>query len=353
MTAKVAIVSLRFNPAFVQHSVAYAKAVSELGYDVGFVLNRAYRRFSDFERVAPIFDPADASPAPRWTHAAFMNPSTENSAMATKLKKGGTKILYVYHEPWQMSPQYLTAEGLPGTLRAILAHRSSISNLKIADTVILASQYGLSEYRKSDDRFNKNSVYIPLLFDDEATEDLAAMVRQKCCFGYIGNLCRSHGFDQFVSFMKRALQRDKDVRFLVASRVSFPARLLRDPILSKNLDRIEIRCGQPLGNDEINQCYVQSLCVWNIYRRSTQSGVLPKAFMFGTPVIASKVGSFSEWVRTDVNGRFAEADDFEGILAAFEEIRNNISSYASGSRQTFLETFFYRSNLAAIRRILE
>ena len=140
------------------------------------------------------------------------------------------------------------------------------------------------------------------------------------------------------------------MRFLIASRLPLPGTLLNDPTLRKNLDRIEIRCGRPLGNDEINRCYLESFCVWNIYRRSTQSGVLPKAFMFGTPVIASRVGAFPEWVEEGVNGRFAEARDCEGILAALEDIRNNIEGYATRCRQTFIEKFFYRSNLAAIQR---
>ena len=288
-----------------------------------------------------------------WTHAVFQNPSTENRTVAGLLKQAGTKILYVYHEPWQQLPSYLRGEGLSGTLKAILAHHTSVSVLKLADTVMLASQYGLNEYGKSDVRYNRNSEYIPLLFDDDAPKNIADLLPPKRFFGYIGYLCRSHGFDQFVSFMRSALHQNQDMRFLIASRLPLPGTLLNDPTLRKNLDRIEIRCGRPLGNDEINRCYLESFCVWNIYRRSTQSGVLPKAFMFGTPVIASRVGAFPEWVEEGVNGRFAEARDCEGILAALEDIRNNIEGYATRCRQTFIEKFFYRSNLAAIQRVLE
>ena len=137
-----------------------------------------------------------------WTHAVFQNPSTENRTVAGLLKQAGTKILYVYHEPWQQLPSYLRGEGLSGTLKAILAHHTSVSVLKLADTVMLASQYGLNEYGKSDVRYNRNSEYIPLLFDDDAPKILRTCCRQSASSDISGtyavhmasiNLCLSCG----------------------------------------------------------------------------------------------------------------------------------------------------------------
>jgi glycosyltransferase involved in cell wall biosynthesis len=128
---------------------------------------------------------------------------------------------------------------------------------------------------------------------------------------------------------------------------------MNDPLFSRNSAKIEILCGKPLGNADINLCYAKSICVWNLYRTSTQSGVLPKAFMFGTPVIASKIGSFPEFIQEGVNGRFASARDHEGTWTAFEEIRSNLGMYAANSRKTFLETFYYRPHLGELGRLLD
>ena len=351
MNQRVALVSLRFNPAFIQFLIAYAKAVRALGYEPGFVLDPAYRRFTELKDVAPLFGFEEARPQ-SWTHVVLLNPSLKNTELADVLKQSGAKILYVFHEPWQMSLDYLMAEGLRGTVKWMLADRATIPMLKLADTVILGSRYGLSVYEKSYARFNRSAVYLPLIMDDEAPDDVTTNLERKQYFGFIGALGRSHGIDQYVSFMRREIRRGGDLRFLIASRNPLPETILKDPMLSRNRERIELRCGQPLNNEEMNRCYAECFCIWNLYRRSTQSAVLPKAFMFGTPVIASRVGSFPEYVQEGVNGRFAEANDSEGILSALEDIEKGLSEYAANCRRSFINTFFYKTRLSDIGRLI-
>jgi len=351
MKAKVVIISLRFNPAFTQHLIAYAKAARELGHEPEFLLDPTYRDFPELNLARSHYESVTNTPAGAWSYAIFLNPSLENEKLAITLKQQGAKISYLYHEPWQMSLHYLWSEGLVGTLKAIMAHHVTIPALKLADTVVVPSRYGLQKYRQSDARYNANGIYMPLLYDDEAHSAIPESLTEKRYFGYIGSLCRSHGFDQYLSFVRYALQRDLKISFLIASRNPLPAGTASDPLFSQNPDRVKIHCGKPLGN-EINRFYAESICVWNLYRRSTQSGVLPKAFMFGTPVIAENIGSFPEFIQDGLNGRFASARDHQGIWTAFEDIRSNIAAYAANSRRTFLETFYYRARLEDLRHLL-
>src|SRR5271165_633407 len=173
MKAKVVLVSLRSNPAFVQFLVAYAKALRELGHEVEFLLDPTYRRFKELQETAAIFTLDQTQWPTSWTHAVFLNPSVENRKLAVGLRRQSIKILYVLHEPWQLSLRYLWDEGFLATCKAVTAHRVTIPSLKLADTVILASRYGLDQYRKADVKFNRNSVYFPLILDDEAPGDIA------------------------------------------------------------------------------------------------------------------------------------------------------------------------------------
>ena len=352
MKRTIALVSLRFNPAFVQHLIAYAKAVRELGYEPQFILDAAYQAFSELKDAASIRQELTCDSAGHQSHAVFLNASTKNRDLAIALKKNGTKILYVFHEPWQMSLRYLWNEGLLSGLKGAMAHHFTVPVLKIAHTVILASQNGILEYQKSDVRHNSNVAYLPLLYDDEAGQGVLNDISQKRFLSYIGNICRSHAFDRFLSFVQFSLQRDRNLSFLIASRNPMPDRLMKDRIFLRNAERIEMRCGRELSNAEINRCYAESFCVWNLYRRSTQSGVLPKAFMFGTPVIAGRVGSFGEFVQDGVNGRFAGPRDGEEIQAAATDMRINIARYASHCREAFLRTFYYRAHLQDLARLL-
>lgn len=348
----VAIVSLRFNPAFLQHMIAFAKAVRELGFEPQFLLDRGYEGFRELTEVAPMCHSYEATSSTKWSHAIFLNASTDNPELATALHRDNVKIVYVYHEPWHMSLQYFWSEGIAGTAKAIAAHRLTVPVLKMSATVILESRFGLKMYEQGDARYNNKYVYFPQIYDDDAAVDMSALVQGKRYFSFLGTLCRSHGFDQYVAFMLRALGRGADLRFLIASRNPPPPSLEKDERFQKNRSKVEIRCGRSLTNDEMNKCYAESMCVWNVYRRSTQSGVLPKAMMFGTPVLASPVGSFPEYVRDGENGRFVNAEQTEDILRALEDIQGNIASYAENCRRSFRGSFFYQSQLAQLREIL-
>lgn len=351
MSSKAIIISLRFNPAFIQTLIAYANALNRLGIHAEFLVDPAYSGFSELTTLAGTVEFHGLPLLDRWACAIFVNPSVANRAVAAELKRCGTRILYIYHEPYQISFNYLQNEGAMATIRAFFAHRATIPVLRLADHILLPSQTALDHYRRADAGENPNAAYLPLIFEDEARLDLPDLLAEKRYFSFVGNPSRSHGFDQFVRTMRYAFDAELDVRFLIASRFPLPISVLKDPIIRRRTDQIELRCGRPLSNEEMNRCYLESYCVWNIYRRSTQSGVLPKAFMFGTPVIASKVGSFPEFVEDGVNGRFAAAEDQEVVWAAVNDMRQNIEAYAVNCRRAFRQTFYFESWLPELARI--
>ena len=348
----MALVSLRFKPGFVSHLSAFAKACHELGFESEFVVDLRYKRFPDLAAVAPVSVYTGTWQRGCFTHALFTNVSLQNRRLALQLKAWGVRILYLYHEPWKRSLDFLKGEGFKGWISATLAHHASKAMLKISDAVILGSRYGAEVYGERDVRYNRNAFHLPLMFDDEVLPTEREELGRRQYFSYIGAICRSHGFDQYLAFVRESLRRKPNLRFLIASRLPLPPYVLKDPIIRRNLNRVEILCGRPLQTEEINECYRESFCVWNLYWRSTQSGVLPKAFMFGTPVLASRLGSFCEYVKDRCNGRFGNPEDTQGIEAALDDIRENIARYTVNCRKTFLETFFYRANLQELARVL-
>jgi glycosyltransferase involved in cell wall biosynthesis len=349
---RIALVSLRFKPAFVSHLAAFGKACQELGFEVEFVVDPEYARSPDLAAIARVTVYSDSMADNSYTHAVFANVSTANRDFARGLKPCGAKILYVYHEPWGSSLDFFRGEGIRGGVTGALAHRVSVQMLKLADAVILPSKYAARVYGQGDIRYNPNAFYLPLLFDDEADGMRLKETGRRQYFSYIGTICQAHGFAEYVDFMRESLVRKWNLNFMIASRVRLPAYVLMDNVISRNLDKVEILCGRPLQNGEINRCYSESFCVWNMYRRSTQSGVLPKAFMFGAPVLANRIGSFPEFIQDGFNGKFASARDHKAVLSALESIRENIGHYTVNCRKTFLETFFYRANLPELARLL-
>jgi glycosyltransferase involved in cell wall biosynthesis len=353
MSGRALLISLRSNPAHIQLLIAYAKAIQALGMKAVFLLDPAYGQFSELGNAAPILEFGKARLDSHWDCAIFFNPSLKNLETARSLKKDGTRILYILHEPWQMSAGYVKDEGLRAAGMAIVAHRSTVPVLRAADQIILPSQYGLRVYQSNDARYNRNATYIPLLYDDDLRDDMSSLIQKKRYFSYIGNPCRAHGFDQFLNVMRLSLKQERDIQFLIASGGHpLPKGCLGDHIFTQNSSRIEIQSGRRLSNDEINGYYTQSICVWNVYRRSTQSGVLPKAFMFGAPVLCSTVGSFPEFVTSGRNGEIVSALDPECIIETFQRFKEDLVSYAAQCRSDFLSTFYFRARLADLSALV-
>lgn len=348
---KAAVVSLRYNAGHLSYLIGLGKAFRELGYEIDYLLSPEYARFSELSAIGPIVAVnGNGLHTNGHTHAVFLNPSVQNHTAAVSLKRSGARILYVYHEPWKYSLEYLIGEGLRW-VRLALAHQSSKVMLKVSDAVILPSQYAAQIYAEADVRYNSNAHCIPTMYDDEGDGVVLGTAARKY-FSYIGAICGAHGFDRYVAFMKRALDRGAGLHFMIASKDRLPDYVLRDKLVQANQDKVHVVCGRALSSKEINQCYAQSFCVWNLYRRSTQSGVLVKSFMFGAPVIASRTGSFPEFVKDGFNGRFASIDDHAAIEAAVLDIREHLDEYTANCRKTFLETFFYRSRLPEFEPLL-
>lgn len=348
---KAAVVSLRYNAAHLSYLIGLGKAFRELGYEVDYLLNPEYARFDELWAIAPVL-PVNGNglSANGHSHAVFLNPSVQNHNVASSLKRSGARILYVYHEPWKYSLEYLIGEGLRWP-RIALAHQASKVMLKVSDAVILPSEYAAQVYAEGDVRYNSNAHCIPTMYDDEGKGVVLQMAARKY-FSYIGAICGAHGFDQYVAFMKRAFARGVDLRFMIASKDPLPDYVLKNSLVRDNQDRVEVVCGRALSSEEINKCYAQSFCVWNLYRRVTQSGVLVKSFMFGAPVIASRTGSFPEFVKDGLNGRFASIDDHAAIETAALDVRERLGEYTANCRKTFVETFFYRTQLPEFERLL-
>lgn len=349
---KAAVVSLRYNAAHVSYLIGIGKAFRHLGYEVDYLLAPEYARFRELSAIAPIV-PVNGNGlcANGHSQAVFLNPSIQNHSAAGLLKRSGARILYVYHEPWKYSLEYLIGEGPLRWARIALAHQASKLMLKVSDAVILPSRYAAGVYAEGDIRYNSNAHCIATMYDDEGGGDLPELASRKY-FSYIGAICTGHGFEQYVAFMKWALARGVDLHFMIASKDRLPEYVLKGDVVRDNQHRIEIVCGRALTSEEINRCYAKSFCVWNIYRRVTQSGVMVKSFMFGTPVVASCSGSFPEFVKDGFNGRFASSGDYAAIEAAVLDIRESLHEYTANCRKTFLETFFYKATLPEFERLL-
>jgi glycosyltransferase involved in cell wall biosynthesis len=111
--------------------------------------------------------------------------------------------------------------------------------------------------------------------------------------------------------------------------------------------KLVVRAGRALTNAEINKYYAKSTVVWNAYKRSMQSGVLAKAYMFGTPVVVSILNK-SEYFLDRENGVLVSGKyDFTEIQDAIGDIILRFEEYSSQCRRRFLDVFYYKAQSTA------
>jgi len=74
-----------------------------------------------------------------------------------------------------------------------------------------------------------------------------------------------------------------------------------------------------------------------------QSGVMPKAFMFGTPVLVSELNQ-SEFFINHERGELIAQYNYDSFVSAITAIITNFSMYSKCSREAFLSQYFYKAN---------
>lgn len=334
------IVSLNFRVAHVSHLVASYKQQQELGYNSYLYIHpnlipfipTGIRYITGLDQIKEV------------SLAIFWFPAAKNLKEMIRLKwKYKAKLIYVFHEPIESFQTYRKFGLSPSEIaKTYIRYAYTLSFLSASDFIILPSKKAYSLYEASfGRRINSHYRMIPLLFDDERKG--YAPVRRY--FSYIGTIAHDHAYNEFIRFILRFSTDDScpmDLKFLIATRnqVDKTAELIS---LIDN-DKLVVQEGRPLSDDEINSFYAQSYCVWNAYHRTTQSGVLAKASMFGTPAIVTK-DNLSEF---SVDGQnVSSCDDnsnYSQIKSAFMRIINQFDAYSANSRKIFETYFNYKSH---------
>ena len=330
------IISLNFHPGHVSHLVASYKQCEDLGYDSVYLVNESFCSYLPEDSCVCRYK---IDELPQADLAVFLFPSLNNLSLIKLLKKRGTKIIYVFHEPLAEMKEYRKA-GFSYVYLAKLwvINRVSALTVRYSDAVILPSKKAVKLYEANSLYKNPNAYYMPLMYDDECTGEYNTHERR--FFSYIGTIAADHSFDEFLEFVKWAIENEQllDMKFMIATKSSFEV-----PEYIRNFSRVEVQSGRPMTDSEINECYAKTLVVWNAYERTTQSGVLAKSFMFGTPALVLQKNC-NEFTIDNVNVRaISNNTDKTEIKDAIRMIQNNFDTYSDNCRKKFLESFYYKN----------
>lgn len=337
---KVAVVSQKFSPGHIAHLRAYKELFSATTEKVELFLTPEYEKFmevvdgivytDDIQRVV------DSHP----DLVFIYNISISNISLAKKCNKARIKTVYVLHEP-RCSMKELMAEG-KNIFKMIGANIINGLICRIVDKVLLASETGRKNYNKYMRASNRNYDVFPLIFLDEYDLDNQY---SRDYFSYIGGFTDVHACGEFLRFMEYGLSKTEDMKFLIATRMNV-SRYLKNDVFKNSIanGRLLVQDGRPMTTEEINGFYRQSICVWNAYNRSTQSGVLPNALMQGAPVIVNENGAAKEIMDDRTVGCFIDMPpDNKQIMDCYRYVEEHLEEMEQNARKLFLNKYYYKS----------
>lgn len=341
---KAAIISLNFHPGHISHAIASYKQCKELGYETCLYMNPQFKSYikDDLRFIG------SDNPCPEIDLAIFMFPSQKNLGLIFNLKRKHTRIVYIFHEPIESFKEYKES-GYTSTKLILerIKHWVSAFTVRLVDVVLLPSNKAVRYYGSNKIYKNRNYHYFPLMYDDEREKRQTMMPR--LYFGYIGTVASDHSFDEYLKFVEWAITNNRleGISFLVGTKSEFEV-----PEALAKSSRVTIKKGTPMTDEEINAYYASTIVVWNAYARTTQSGVLAKSFMFGTPalVMRKNLNEFTHdcenVVAIDDNTNFGE------IEAAVKKIHENFEAFSAASRKEFEKSFYYRVYNERFREIV-
>lgn len=347
---KAIIVSLKFHPGHISHLIASYKQFRELGYDTYFFVHAEFAKYlSDYKDNVLIYRKDKLQ---NISISLFLFPAINNIIEMFKQKISGSKIIYVFHEPVEPYSKYL-AVGYSKiyVFKKILANFLYRIMVRLSNTVILPSRKSLEMFEANKGYKNKNYYYLPLMFDDERKLQQNNSICREY-FSYIGTIAIDHCFTECQEFILRSIENNGDngFNFLIATKNT----IARTERIQKAIEtgKLKIIDGEPMTNEEINEHYASSFGIWNAYSRTNQSGVLPKAFMFGTPALVMRK-NLNEFTH-DCENVVAIDDNtnFEEIEAAVKKIHDNFDVFSSASRKEFEKSFYYRVYNERFREIV-
>lgn len=149
---------------------------------------------------------------------------------------------------------------------------------------------------------------------------------------FFGRLSYYKGIDILLKAIPEVLKKIPQQKFIIAGKPDYDFKL--DETLFQNVKANISLVEKFLTTEELVHLIQAAQFVVCPYRDATQSGVVMTTFAVGKPVVATNVGSFSEYINDDVNGLLSDPTSesiAEKIIYAlenkhFKTLENNVVS---------------------------
>jgi hypothetical protein len=375
----VALYSSNYHPAHAQHMHAYARALQACGLSVCLWAPSAY-----FDNHAALrgFARTDGdgsgrelgrelgprSRPPRCDVVIVLNMGLGNLMRTPVWRMQGRRVLFCVHEPIRNMAEFDILGLSKRQLAKLWVQRALIGlQIRLSSALIAFSRKTAAELNAkpvSKNQAQKQVVLHPLLYvDQNAASDLQTPDPQNPepqthapqtpnAIAYIGTIASDHAFAPFVAFVEHCLKTGlfPEHRFVIATKSAFDPNHFA-ALGAQAARRVTVQSGRLLSEDAINGFYASAAVIWCAYYRSNQSGVLPKAYMFGVPVLSGPQQR-DDHVQPGVLGAEIASYAVQDIAQAVQSILADHPQLSNACRRYYLATFDYKSNLPVVKKMV-
>jgi len=283
----------------------------------------------------------------------FVSPNINNIKTIKKIKRSikDAKFIYLYHEPINATVKRELIKDRGFSIKTIkfivgLSLFNGKRLIKEFDHVVLPSKNANDIYEKVRFFRKKSHSIIHLQF---LSHSLSSSSNNRYFLSYIGTIAENHGFEEFVNYLLSSSV-PGDLKVLIATSSVLDEDVVKK-LINKFGERITIQHGSFMSDETISEYYQKTKILWLGYKHSAQSGVLPMSFMYGTPVICSKISSFNEFAKDGINCEYIDIQNHNSINNAIDKILESFEKYQNGCADTYNVFFNPINNTEKIMRV--
>jgi len=209
------------------------------------------------------------------------------------------KIIFTLHDP----------KFHAGAKEGNFQYLFSRIQLCLVDHVILLGQFQLELFNKSTfSMIRPSATILPYgIIKFYKKKNAQNIIKQQNRVLFFGRIQKYKGIEYFVEAAQMVKKRIKNVKFVIAGAGDYFVNIEKK-ITDRSL--FEVR-NYHIPEDELAELMQGCEIVVLPYIEATQSGPLLVAYSFGKPVIATKVGSFPEYIDDGKTGRLVPKADSE------------------------------------------
>lgn len=361
MSKKIAyIISLKFAPGLLKEFSVLGKKIEKSGYEVIYLLADDYKRMlNDFsnkyflikssnskEMINNVMNSRELTKkiknimdSKQPDFVCVYNPHPLNHIplkLAKQINNKSIRSIYL-HEPYKKNKEkFSVGERI---YRGIIELCQEFCYQYMTDA-IFPSEYAKKMYEfKYDKKYALNKHVAPLMLPKVIDE----VFKSKKYFSIVGNIDSNRSLDEFISLIKYSAKvGDNSLIFKIITRSKIDDKI--SELTDNERRNLEIVNKEFITDDEISDVLKKSIATLLPHKQITQSGNVPTAFRWGTPIIARNIEGFSQHIQNKENGMLLDENfNSEELYNSIKYIQSNIKYMSNQALNTF-DNYFSDEN---------